>query len=47
MNSDIKQSLTKVVVSTVASTKGKKSTGTVIGTIVRDVPIITVAPFSL
>ena len=46
-NTDIKDTLTKVVLSTTASLKGKKSTGTVIGTIVRDIPIISVAPFSL
>ena len=46
-NTDIKATLTKVVLSTVATSKGKKSTGTVIGNIVRDVPVITVTPFSL
>lgn len=47
MNKDIKQALTKVVTSTTAASKGKKSKGTVIASIVRDVPIIAVEPFSL
>lgn len=46
-NTDIKATLAKVVLSSVATSKGKKSTGTVIGSIIRDIPIITVAPFSL
>jgi regulator of RNase E activity RraA len=46
-NQDLKQALTKAVIATTSTAKGKKSKGTVIGTIVRDVPIITVAPFSL
>ena len=47
MSKDIKDALTKVVTSTVNTSKGKKSKGTVIATIVRDIPIITVAPFSI
>jgi len=43
----LKYTLTKVVTSTVSTSKGKKSTGTVIGTMARDIQVITIAPFSL
>lgn len=46
-NLNIKDVLTKAVTSTTTASKGKKSKGTVIGTIVRDVQIIAVEPFSL
>ena len=46
-NTNISETITQMVLSTSSSYKGKKSSGTVIATIVRDVPIITVAPFSL
>lgn len=46
-NIDIKQTLTKIVMSTVLSSKGKKSTGTIIGKIERDIPVVTISPFSL
>ena len=46
-NTDIKEALTKVVQSTIDTSKGKKSSGTIIGTIVRDIPIIPIAPFSI
>ena len=46
-NTDIKQTLTKVVLSTASSSKGKKSTGTIIGKIERDIPVVTIPPFSL
>lgn len=46
-NTDIKETITQMVLNTAGSYRGKKSSGTVIATIVRDIPIITVAPFSL
>ena len=46
-NEDIKKTLTKIVSFTTDTEKGKKSGGTKIASIVRDIPVITVSPFSL
>lgn len=44
---DIKKTLTKVVVSEVNARISKKSSGTKIATIARDIPITVIKPFSL
>ena len=46
MNKDAKETLTKVVVSTLVKARGRKSGGVKIATLTRDLPIITVAPFT-
>ena len=46
MNKTLTQTLTKVVVESVVASRGRKSTGVKIATLVRDIPIITVKPFS-
>ena len=45
--SNIKETLTKVVLSELNAMVSKKSSGTKIATIVRDIPITIVKPFSL
>lgn len=46
-NENIKKAITSVVKSTLTEEKGKKSKGTVIATVVRDSPLVSVEPFSL
>ena len=47
MSKDIKETLAKAVLSVTSSKKGKKSTGTVIATITKDITVIVIEPFSL
>ena len=47
MSSDIKETLAKAVVAVTSAKKGKKSSGTIIATIVKDIAIVSVEPFSL
>ena len=46
-NEDLKTTVTKMVLTTSAIAKGKKSKGTKIASITRDVTIKTIEPFSL
>lgn len=43
---DIKKTLTRVVVSEINASVSKKSSGTKIATISRDIPITVIKPFS-
>lgn len=45
-NEDLKKTITKIVAFTESTAKGKKSSGTKIANIIRDVPIIPISPFS-
>lgn len=45
-NEDFKKTLTKVVSFTVSTETGKKSGGTKIASIVRDVPVIPIVSFT-
>lgn len=45
-NEDIKKTLSKVVSFTSSTAKGKKSRGTKIATIARDIPIIPITKFT-
>ena len=45
-STEIKETLTKAVISVVSTQRGKKSRGVKIATMQRDIPIIPVAPFS-
>lgn len=47
MSNDLNKTLTQIVVSEINSQSSKKSTGTKIATVKRDIPIIIVKPFSL
>ena len=45
-NKDIKRAVTEMVVHSIVTGTGKKSGGTVISTITRELPLILVKPFS-
>ncbi len=46
-NEDLKTTLTKMIATTSGSARGKKSGGTKIASIVRDIPVKIIVPFSL
>lgn len=45
-NEDFKTTITKMVKITAATEKGKKSSGTKIGTIARDISLTVISPFT-
>ena len=46
-NEDLKTTITRIVKLTTSTEKGKKSGGTKIATITRDIPVKNITPFSI